>query len=44
MFDLNDIQQRTASKTFDLGCELYASNSVSKLLIIDNQAMASVMG
>ncbi|WP_076923107.1 SWIM zinc finger domain-containing protein [Pseudoalteromonas sp. SK20] len=44
MFDLNDIQQRTTSKTFDLGCELYASNSVSKLLIIDNQAMASVMG
>ncbi|MFK3872128.1 SWIM zinc finger family protein [Pseudoalteromonas rhizosphaerae] len=44
LFNLNDIQQRTASKTFDLGCELYASNSVSKLQIIDNQAIASVMG
>ncbi|MDQ9090333.1 SWIM zinc finger family protein [Pseudoalteromonas haloplanktis] len=44
MFDLNDIKQRAASKSLDLGCELFAANSVSKLLIIDNQVMASVMG
>lgn len=44
MFDLNDIKQRASSKTFDLGCELYAANSVSKLLIVDNQAMANVAG
>ncbi|MCK8102246.1 SWIM zinc finger domain-containing protein [Pseudoalteromonas sp. 2CM36K] len=44
MFDLNDIKQRAGSKSLDLGYGLYASNHVSKLLIIDNQAMATVAG
>jgi len=44
MFDLGEIIQRASSKTYDLGYGLYASNYVSKLLIIDNQAMATVAG
>lgn len=44
MFDLNEIEQRVASKTYDLGYGLYASNNVSKLLIVGDQAMASVAG
>ncbi|KPH95717.1 hypothetical protein AMS58_05895 [Pseudoalteromonas porphyrae] len=44
MFDLGEIIQRASSKTYDLGYGLYASNHVSKLLIIDNQAMATVAG
>lgn len=44
MFDLNEIEQRVACKTYDLGYGLYASNNVSKLLIVGDQAMASVAG
>ncbi|MDN3380482.1 MULTISPECIES: SWIM zinc finger family protein [unclassified Pseudoalteromonas] len=44
MFDLNNIQQRASSKTYDLGYGLFASNHVSNLLIIDHQIMASVAG
>ncbi|MCL1123389.1 SWIM zinc finger family protein [Shewanella surugensis] len=44
MFNLKAIKDSVSSKSYDLGYGLYASNSVSKLMIVDNQVTASVAG
>jgi len=44
MFDLDDIKRRASSKSYDLGYSLYASGLVTKLLIVDNQVTATVLG
>jgi len=44
MFDLDEIKRRTESKSYQLGCALYGSGSVSKLVIVEDKAMATVAG
>lgn len=44
MFDLNEIKLRTANKSYQLGCSLYASGKVSQLSLSADKASAIVSG
>ena len=44
MFDLNEIKQRSRSKSYQLGQQLYQSGKVSRLVIADDKVTAVVSG
>ena len=44
MFDLDEIKRRAESKSYQLGYALYAEGCVSKLVIVEDKAMATVAG